>query len=255
MLATSARASRSCAIVHAGHARRDLSGCFGSRGVRRPAGLSAQREHFETCGPSPFGSIVAVGGHDERSPGALLGLVLSSARVASRRRQAIVAGPHRDGPRLGPRLRASPRPRACASSSATRRSAGTSTPASTRCTPRTRSTTGACWSFQNRGNPGWQAKVDDLVAQAALQASSFDVLTMKFCYIDPDASFTYYRDALLGLESDLPDEALRLVDDSDRDVGQHRPAGVQRPGAGVRPAPTGSSSSTSPTSSATTPPA
>ncbi len=60
------------------------------------------------------------------------------------------------------------------------------------------------WSFQNRGNPGWQAKVDDLVAQAALQASSFDVLTMKFCYIDPDASFTYYRDALLQLEAAYP---------------------------------------------------
>ncbi len=60
------------------------------------------------------------------------------------------------------------------------------------------------WDFQNRGNPGWQAKVDDLVAQTALQASSFDVLTMKFCYIDPDASFTYYRDALLGLEATWP---------------------------------------------------
>lgn len=60
------------------------------------------------------------------------------------------------------------------------------------------------WDFQNRGNPGWQAKVDDLVAQAALQAASFDVLTMKFCFIDPDAVFTYYRDAMLGLEASYP---------------------------------------------------
>ncbi len=60
------------------------------------------------------------------------------------------------------------------------------------------------WDFQDRGNPGWQAKVDDFVAQTALQAASFDVLTMKFCYIDPDASFTYYRDALLGLEAGHP---------------------------------------------------
>ena len=60
------------------------------------------------------------------------------------------------------------------------------------------------WSFQNRGNPGWQAKVDDFVAQTALQAASFDVLTMKFCYIDPDAGFAYYRDALLGLEASYP---------------------------------------------------
>ena len=60
------------------------------------------------------------------------------------------------------------------------------------------------WSFQNRGNPGWQAKVDDLVAQAAIQAASFDVLTMKFCYIDPNASFATYRDAMLGLEAGYP---------------------------------------------------
>lgn len=62
----------------------------------------------------------------------------------------------------------------------------------------------ALWDFQNRGNPGWQEKVDDLVTEAAAQSSSFDVLTMKFCYIDPNASFTYYRDALLGLEAASP---------------------------------------------------
>jgi len=56
------------------------------------------------------------------------------------------------------------------------------------------------WIFQNRGNPGWQAKVDDLVAQAAAYASSYDVLTMKLCYIDSDASFTYYRDQMVQLE-------------------------------------------------------
>ncbi len=60
------------------------------------------------------------------------------------------------------------------------------------------------WSFQNRGNPGWQAKVDDLVAEAAAHASSYDVLTMKFCYIDSDASFTYYRDKMLQLEAGYP---------------------------------------------------
>jgi hypothetical protein len=60
------------------------------------------------------------------------------------------------------------------------------------------------WILQNRGNPGWQAKVDDLVAQAAAYASSYDVLTMKFCYIDSDASFTYYRDKMLQLETGYP---------------------------------------------------
>ncbi len=60
------------------------------------------------------------------------------------------------------------------------------------------------WNDQSRGNPGRQAKVDDLVAQTALRASSFDVLTMKLCDIDPDASFTCYRDALLQPEAGDP---------------------------------------------------
>jgi len=38
------------------------------------------------------------------------------------------------------------------------------------------------WVFESRGNPGWQAKVDDLVAQAAARAGSYDVLTMNLCY-------------------------------------------------------------------------
>jgi hypothetical protein len=60
------------------------------------------------------------------------------------------------------------------------------------------------WVFQNRGNPGWQAKVDDLVDQAAGHASSYDVLTMKLCYIDTDASFAYYRDRMVQLEAAHP---------------------------------------------------
>ena len=60
------------------------------------------------------------------------------------------------------------------------------------------------WIFQNRGNPGWQAKVDDLVAQAAASAASYEVLTMKLCYIDTGASFSYYRDKMLQLETGYP---------------------------------------------------
>ena len=60
------------------------------------------------------------------------------------------------------------------------------------------------WTFESRGNPGWQAKVDDLVAQAAGRTGSFDVLTMKFCYIDSDASFSYYRDRMLQIETAYP---------------------------------------------------
>ena len=60
------------------------------------------------------------------------------------------------------------------------------------------------WVFESRGNPGWQAKVDDLVSQTASRSSSFDVLTMKFCYIDSDASFSYYRDRMLQIETAYP---------------------------------------------------
>ncbi len=60
------------------------------------------------------------------------------------------------------------------------------------------------WIFYDRGNPGWQEKVDEFVSFVAGNSSSFDVLSMKFCFIDPNASFTYYRDALLGLESTYP---------------------------------------------------
>lgn len=66
------------------------------------------------------------------------------------------------------------------------------------------------WDFQARGNPGWQAKVDDLVIQTALQQADFDWLTMKFCYIDAlgDSSpdWSYYREAMLQLERDYPDK-------------------------------------------------
>jgi hypothetical protein len=60
------------------------------------------------------------------------------------------------------------------------------------------------WAFLDRGNPGWQAKVDDLVSFTAANSGSYDVLSLKFCFIDPDANFAYYRDKLLWLESTYP---------------------------------------------------
>ena len=62
------------------------------------------------------------------------------------------------------------------------------------------------WDFQNRGNPGWEAKVDDFVTQVSEQLESFNVFTMKFCYIDDDASWEYYRDQMEQLEADYPDK-------------------------------------------------
>lgn len=60
------------------------------------------------------------------------------------------------------------------------------------------------WDFSDRGNPGWQAKVDDLDTFTAANTSSFDVFSMKFCYIDPAANWSYYRDHMLALETAYP---------------------------------------------------
>ncbi len=61
--------------------------------------------------------------------------------------------------------------------------------------------------FQSRGNPGWKEKVDDFVTQTASQLNSFDIFTMKFCYIDnatPSTVWNYYRDKMLYLEQTYP---------------------------------------------------
>jgi len=66
------------------------------------------------------------------------------------------------------------------------------------------------WILENRGNPGSQQKVDDLVTQTQLRFTDFDVFMMKFCYIDalgdshPD--WDYYRTKMEQLEADYPNK-------------------------------------------------
>ena len=60
------------------------------------------------------------------------------------------------------------------------------------------------WIFSGRGNPGWQAKVDDLVTYTAAHLSQYQVFSMKFCYIDTSATFAYYRDKMEYLETTYP---------------------------------------------------
>ncbi len=60
------------------------------------------------------------------------------------------------------------------------------------------------WTFQSRGNPGWQPKVDDLVTQVEAQLSSYAIFSMKFCYVDPGADWTYYRTKMEQLQADYP---------------------------------------------------
>jgi hypothetical protein len=68
------------------------------------------------------------------------------------------------------------------------------------------------WDFQNRGNPGWQAKIDDFVAATSASSGAYDAFSMKFCYIDAlgDASPSWeaYRVALLQLEAAYPDKTI-----------------------------------------------
>ena len=62
--------------------------------------------------------------------------------------------------------------------------------------------------FFNRGNPGWQQKIDGFAANLNASTPSpddYDAVTMKYCYIDTGADFAYYRDVMLDLENDFPD--------------------------------------------------
>lgn len=60
------------------------------------------------------------------------------------------------------------------------------------------------WYWHERGNPGWQPKVDQFTDWVTAHQSEYDVMQMKFCFIDDDANFTYYRDAMLALETAHP---------------------------------------------------
>jgi hypothetical protein len=65
------------------------------------------------------------------------------------------------------------------------------------------------WGDYYEGNPGWAAKVADFKARVQTDGvgSLVDVAMMKFCYIDPDADFATYRDAMLSLEAAYPSVA------------------------------------------------
>jgi hypothetical protein len=56
-----------------------------------------------------------------------------------------------------------------------------------------------------RGNPGWEAKVTGFATDiTASWGGKVDFALNKFCYIDPDASWTTYRDSMLSLEAGNP---------------------------------------------------
>ena len=64
----------------------------------------------------------------------------------------------------------------------------------------------SAFAFSDRGNPGWRAKVDDLDAFVAEHLSEYAVFSQKFCFIDEDANWRYYRDHMEALEAAYPDK-------------------------------------------------
>jgi hypothetical protein len=57
------------------------------------------------------------------------------------------------------------------------------------------------WNWRSRGNPGWKEKIDQFTQWVDDNSSKYDVFMMKFCYVDQDADFDYYRDKMLALEA------------------------------------------------------
>lgn len=60
------------------------------------------------------------------------------------------------------------------------------------------------WVWRDRGNPGAKAKVDQFVQWVGENSAKYDVFMTKFCFIDQDADFAYYRDNMLALEAKYP---------------------------------------------------
>lgn len=62
------------------------------------------------------------------------------------------------------------------------------------------------WTDNNRGNPGWAAKVTEFEGWVVAHANEYDVFQNKFCFIDQDADFATYRDSMDGLVADYPEK-------------------------------------------------
>jgi hypothetical protein len=62
------------------------------------------------------------------------------------------------------------------------------------------------WTENNRGNPGWEAKITDFESWVEAHQSEFKVFQNKFCYIDQDADFETYRDSMVNLVKTYQDK-------------------------------------------------
>ena len=61
----------------------------------------------------------------------------------------------------------------------------------------------------NRGNPGWQAKVDQFSSSVSngWRFPSINIAVNKLCYIDENANLAYYLEAMTNLEAAFPETA------------------------------------------------
>lgn len=67
------------------------------------------------------------------------------------------------------------------------------------------STTVAGTVYENaRGNPGWEAKVDNFAARITASDISTTFALNKFCWIDESADWATYRDSMVALEKTNP---------------------------------------------------
>jgi hypothetical protein len=60
------------------------------------------------------------------------------------------------------------------------------------------------WKDNDRGNPGWEAKITEFESWVAEHASEYDVFQNKFCFIDNAADFAPYRDSMVRLAATYP---------------------------------------------------
>jgi hypothetical protein len=60
------------------------------------------------------------------------------------------------------------------------------------------------FDFQDRGNPGWEAKLTDFTNEVVAQLNDFEVFSMKFCFIDYAADANSYISTMESLEASYP---------------------------------------------------
>jgi hypothetical protein len=72
-------------------------------------------------------------------------------------------------------------------------------------TPPATTVNGAIYEF-SRGNPGWTVKISDFETyiKNGWHDTKVDLAMNKFCYVDPKADWTVYRDSMVALEAKYP---------------------------------------------------